>query len=687
MANKRISELTSASELTVGDLLVLVNELQTRKTTIGDLISFIREQELFAELDEDGMIPSSQLPDSITGAVRYAGSWAPSTNTPALGAANLSTGLYYVVSADGTQTVDGISDWKQGDWVVSNGTTWQKIDNSAVLTHVLAGFSSQTGAITAADSILTGFGKTQGQLNLKEDAAKKGQPSGYAELDVNGKVPTTQLPASVLGAANYQGAWNASTNSPAIPTASTANKGYYYVVSTNGTTSINSINDWKLGDWIISNGSAWQKVDNTDAVLSFNSRTGAILPVTGDYNTDQVTLGTVNKYYDAALVRAETLGSGFVPANTAIVSGNGIVTAFSRAQGQITAILDSRGANGGIAQLDSSGRLATGQIPASLLGAANYQGTWNASTNSPAIPTASTSNKGFYYVVSTAGSTTINSINDWKVSDWIISNGSAWQKVDNTDAVTSFNTRIGAILPTNGDYTTDMVTEGSKKFYNGSLVRAETLSGLVTTSAADVTTGDSVLTAFGKLQAQLFTRAAANGIATLDSTTKLKKSQIPKGYGTFDMEFGGYTAGSTSYSIALYGYYIAPGVLSAGDQLNVTAWLNSVATSGTNTFRVYFSSSFTAGVAATGTPVATYAMSTTNYSDKFTREFSFITDTAVKSGVAPGTSSVDGTYAGLADAATTIPSVSGGFWVVLAGQRATLGSLKVERIALTGLFQ
>jgi hypothetical protein len=43
-----------------------------------------------------------------------------------------------------------------------------------------------------------------------------GQANGVASLDSNGKVPLTQLDSSVVGSLNYQGTWNASTNSPAI---------------------------------------------------------------------------------------------------------------------------------------------------------------------------------------------------------------------------------------------------------------------------------------------------------------------------------------------------------------------------------------------------------------------------------------------------------------------------------------
>ena len=65
------------------------------------------------------------------------------------------------------------------------------------------------------------------------------------------------------------------------------------------------------------------------------------------------------------------------------------------------------GAVSGVATLDASGKLATAQIPAALVGALQYQGVWNASTNSPAL-VSSTGTKGQYYKVSVAGTTTID---------------------------------------------------------------------------------------------------------------------------------------------------------------------------------------------------------------------------------------------------------------------------------------
>jgi hypothetical protein len=103
-----------------------------------------------------------------------------------------------------------------------------------------------------------------------------GSANGVATLDSGGTVPLSQIPASIQGGVSYQGAWNASTNSPTL-TSSVGTKGYYYVVSTAGSTNLNGVTDWNIGDWAIFNGSAWQKIDNTDLVTSVNGLTGTVV--------------------------------------------------------------------------------------------------------------------------------------------------------------------------------------------------------------------------------------------------------------------------------------------------------------------------------------------------------------------------------------------------------------------------
>jgi hypothetical protein len=116
-----------------------------------------------------------------------------------------------------------------------------------------------------------------------------GVANGVATLDSSGKVPVSQIPA--LGDLNYQGTWNATTNTPTL-TSSVGTKGYYYVVSVAGTTNLNGITDWQIGDWAVYNGSAWQKIDNTDAVTSVNGQTGTVVLTYSDVGAFPATATT-----------------------------------------------------------------------------------------------------------------------------------------------------------------------------------------------------------------------------------------------------------------------------------------------------------------------------------------------------------------------------------------------------------
>jgi hypothetical protein len=73
--------------------------------------------------------------------------------------------------------------------------------------------------------------------------------------------------------------------------------------------------------------------------------------------------------------------------------------------------------------------LKTNAYFVNAIGALNYKGTWNASTNSPALASG-VGSKGDYYVVSVAGNTNLDGETLWGVGDWAAFNGTEWQKVD-----------------------------------------------------------------------------------------------------------------------------------------------------------------------------------------------------------------------------------------------------------------
>lgn len=68
------------------------------------------------------------------------------------------------------------------------------------------------------------------------------------------------------------------------------------------------------------------------------------------------------------------------------------------------------------------------------IGALNYKGTWNASTNTPTLASG-VGTKGDYYVVSVAGSTNLDGETLWGVGDWAVFNGAVWQKVEGGNTI------------------------------------------------------------------------------------------------------------------------------------------------------------------------------------------------------------------------------------------------------------
>jgi hypothetical protein len=506
----------------------------------------------------------------------------------------------------------------------------------------------------------------------------------FAELDTNGKIPVAQLPDSIFGAVHYQASWNANTNTPALPTAAPENKGWYYVVGTDGTTNVNGVSDWKTGDWLVSNGSVWQKIDNSNALSSWNSRTGDVVPQAGDYTTDLVT-ETTNKYYTAARVLAELL-NGLSIQNNGITASDSILTALGKAQGQINEreLISNKGAANGYASLES-GKIPISQLPDSIVGAVTYKGTWAANAT---LNPADSSNKGHYYVVNANGSFNMDGITDWKIGDWIISNGTIWQKIDNTDALSSWNGRTGAVVPQTGDYNTSQVTENAaNKYYTAARVLAELLTGFAVNNAPIVAT-DSVLTAFNKAQGQINNRevitnkGVTNGYASLDSTTKLPKSQLTRGQNSINIDFTGWPAGITE--AIKYSFRVPGNVFTAGDILTINAWVSSTGTFGDKTLKVYLNSNSS----LTGARLVATFVYTGNALYKFERDICFITTTTVKTLVAPNNPAQNGEYSQGTESTTNIPSVSSDFYVLITLDLDDAGdSSKLERVALQGLYR
>jgi len=216
-----------------------------------------------------------------TRVLRYTGNFTPATSPPPT---FLRKGTYFTVPV-----IPGV----MAAFTFDPALGWQ-------MPYLLPNFAIRNGGVDLAQigqirginftgtALAAAFtGDTVTVTSSAIAATDRGAANGVASLDSNGLVPASQLPVSAM---EFKGNWNASTNSPTLADG-VGNSGDVYRVSVAGTRNLGSGSiDWAIGDWVLYNGSIWQKGDNTDSVASVFGRSGVVTPQSGDYNASQVTV-------------------------------------------------------------------------------------------------------------------------------------------------------------------------------------------------------------------------------------------------------------------------------------------------------------------------------------------------------------------------------------------------------------
>jgi hypothetical protein len=261
------------------------------------------------------------------------------TNTTiAIGNSNLANSAITIngnsVSLGGSTTVTATA---TNALTIGTGLSGTSYNGSSAVTIAIANTGVTAASVGSASKTLTATVNAQGQLTALADTniaisntqvsglgsaalLTAGAAGGVATLDGGGTVPTSQLPAAVLGALKYQGTWNASTNTPTLASG-VGTQGYYYVVSVAGTTNLDGITTWAVGDWAIYSGTEWQKIDNTDAVTSVNGYTGTVVLSYTDVGATPATSGTSILYGNG------TGGTSNVTIGTGIAFAGGTLSA------------------------------------------------------------------------------------------------------------------------------------------------------------------------------------------------------------------------------------------------------------------------------------------------------------------------------------------------------------------------
>jgi peptidoglycan hydrolase CwlO-like protein len=168
---------------------------------------------------------------------------------------------------------------------------------------------------------------------------------------------------------------------------------------------------------------------------------------------NQINTKAATSYVDAQIASVNTAidlkaNISYVDAQDAILQGNINQKADISYVDATFIPLSQKGQNNGVATLDGSGKLTISQLP---VGALIYKGTWNASTNTPALADG-TGTAGDYYIVSVAGTQTFGGQPvSFLVDDSVIYNGSIWEKVGNANEVISVNGQQGIVVLTKSD--------------------------------------------------------------------------------------------------------------------------------------------------------------------------------------------------------------------------------------------
>lgn len=243
------------------------------------------------------------------------------------------------------------------DWNTFNGKL-SPFGNQAVNT-VYAGPASGGSAAPTFRSLVVA------------DLSFAGAANGVATLDSGGKVPVTQLPSTIM---EYQGAWDASTNTPTLADG-TGRNGDVYRTSVAGTQNLGSGSQtYFVGDFVIYNGSIWQRSPAADGVTSVNGATGAVTVNAINQLTGDATAGPASGSASAALTLATVNSNVGSFTNSSItVNAKGLITAASSGSAGVTS-LTIASANG-FAGTSSGGSTPALTLSTSITGILQGNGT------------------------------------------------------------------------------------------------------------------------------------------------------------------------------------------------------------------------------------------------------------------------------------------------------------------------
>jgi hypothetical protein len=238
------------------------------------------------------------------------------------------------------------------------------------------------------------------------------------------------------------------------------------------------------------------------------------------------------------------------------------------------------GANSGVATLDASGKIPASQLTVEAM---SYKGMWNASTDVPTISDA-TGTLGDLYICSVGATRNLGSGNIvFTASSWVIHNGTIWQQVASSSAVTSVDGQTGVVNTLTAATPTDVAKSAAAVGVATLAARAD--------HKHDVTTATPSALAIGSTNTEgtATTLARADHIHTITGGTPVALGTVNAAGSltTFSradhVHAHGVQTDTTLHALATTS---APGFMSALDKQNLASFITPGALSA-NRYHIY----------------------------------------------------------------------------------------------------
>jgi hypothetical protein len=237
------------------------------------------------------------------------------------------------------------------------------LDAYGRVADVATGATGQVNTVVSGNTSTLSHSGTINKTLTPVTAAVANNGTALATGDQIYDFVTSQI-ANIPSGLSFEGNWNADTDSPDLSTA-TPDNGQFWIVSVAGTTDLDGIDEWAVGDWAIyvSTGAGtdgWQKVDNSstlsgfggtnqvtywtstgnvagDADFTFNPTSNALtvggtITATGGNSTEW------NTSYDNMVTAFTDSGSSTITLTLTQQDGGTLSTSFSNPQGTVKSV-------------------------------------------------------------------------------------------------------------------------------------------------------------------------------------------------------------------------------------------------------------------------------------------------------------------------------------------------------------